>query len=227
MTDYRQKLQAIRDEIDEVLADGWIPWSGGECPVPEDTAVEVEFNDGGRWPEQRADELNWEHGYEISNIIAYRIIEPARPEVGTTFELDYRGWDGKGKLKRVAKEDGYYLHAEYGRQGDWRIFDEKIASGEWTWRPLPAKTHPPKGTLAWVWDDKDPDDRHVRMATADGTWVINEDDWFPEPWDHYEVIPTYEDALRDVLTKLNNLPWGNGTCRQLATWLEDKLCTNT
>ena len=67
--------------------EGWIEWSGGECPVPIDTRVQYRLRsypkaavlsakagglrwDHGRTPESAADSLR------NNDIIAYRIAEP-------------------------------------------------------------------------------------------------------------------------------------------------------
>lgn len=56
-------------------ADGWIPWAGGECPVPGNTVVEVRCQNLVICKE-KASEHWWDHladsGY---NIIAYRIVK--------------------------------------------------------------------------------------------------------------------------------------------------------
>ena len=57
----------------EKANDGWIEWGGGECPVPENSRVDIKFRDGDVGLEQSAN-WDWIHlGYR-SDIIAYRII---------------------------------------------------------------------------------------------------------------------------------------------------------
>lgn len=62
-------------------ADGWIEWSGGECPVGKDSRIDAKFSDG--------DELfgvssDWDWGVDAGrcNIIAYRLHKPeqSKPE---------------------------------------------------------------------------------------------------------------------------------------------------
>lgn len=65
-------------------SDGWMVWEGGECPVPANAFVEVEFRDGVRngvmsaswWstpigPDARS---NWEHCGTADDIVRYRIL---------------------------------------------------------------------------------------------------------------------------------------------------------
>lgn len=67
----------------ETLADGWIAWHGGECPVSDSTPIEVKFRcgdtgsaDAGSWS-WRQSALRGE--YEI---VAYRaIVKPPRDEL--------------------------------------------------------------------------------------------------------------------------------------------------
>jgi hypothetical protein len=52
--------------------EGWLPWEGGECPVPR-PKVEIQYRDGGHdtgdpgW-------FEWDHHRSRDDIIAYRII---------------------------------------------------------------------------------------------------------------------------------------------------------
>jgi hypothetical protein len=60
--------------------DGWIPWSGGECPVPPETIVEAKFGpDGAETDVGRAGRWLWSHHLALqvlrAQIIAYRIVE--------------------------------------------------------------------------------------------------------------------------------------------------------
>ena len=62
----------------------WLPWFGGDCPVPPNCKVQVVFR-GNSWlvgsPEsinaRRADAFNWSHKHCLfnNNIIAYRMLE--------------------------------------------------------------------------------------------------------------------------------------------------------
>ena len=56
---------------------GWIEWAGGECPVPPETrvAVQFRFEPGVDQGNDRAVDLRWSHkGYD-ADIIAYRIVK--------------------------------------------------------------------------------------------------------------------------------------------------------
>ena len=60
-------------------ADGWIPWSGGECPIPEGMAFDLRFRDGvtllAASSISPAAEWGWNHERSPYGIIAYRIIK--------------------------------------------------------------------------------------------------------------------------------------------------------
>ena len=52
----------------------WIEWSGGECPVPVDTKIEIERRNGttenlkaGKWD-------GWSMAGHSTDIVAYRIV---------------------------------------------------------------------------------------------------------------------------------------------------------
>lgn len=68
-------------EWDAPDADGWIQWSGGECPVPPETVVEVKYDDGEITEPDKASTWDWECGWpEGCNIVAYRVVTPAPEE---------------------------------------------------------------------------------------------------------------------------------------------------
>lgn len=68
-------------------ADGWIDWKGGECPVESYQQVQVHLRDGDNLL-GRAGGYYWEHDDEESDIIAYRLAEPAAdPERPKTWRL--------------------------------------------------------------------------------------------------------------------------------------------
>jgi len=63
-------------------ADGWIPWSGGECPIPEGMAFDLRFSDGAKliaassdWPTA---EWDWSCESGPYGIVAYRILVQAQ-----------------------------------------------------------------------------------------------------------------------------------------------------
>jgi len=54
--------------------DGWIPWSGGECPIADFVAHEVRFRDGTLFCEADAvaSKWDWRHTGDKGDIVAYR-----------------------------------------------------------------------------------------------------------------------------------------------------------
>jgi len=61
--------------------DDWIPWNGGNCPVPPNTLVEVKF-DSGEPPiiHLKARLYYWGNNPEYSNIVAYRVVKETNVE---------------------------------------------------------------------------------------------------------------------------------------------------
>lgn len=55
--------------------DGWIPWTGGECPVPGDTVVDVELRNGERFFDRESGYWDWRHSDLALDIIAYRVVK--------------------------------------------------------------------------------------------------------------------------------------------------------
>ena len=61
--------------------DGWIPWTGGDCPVAHGTVVDVRFRDG--WEgDGLASKWRWHHATQENSdvkeldIVAYRVVKP-------------------------------------------------------------------------------------------------------------------------------------------------------
>jgi hypothetical protein len=59
----------------------WIEWSGGECPVPPGTVVEVRFRNGNSDPDSNAEWWTWDWDCDresTRDIVAYRVV-PQNP----------------------------------------------------------------------------------------------------------------------------------------------------
>lgn len=60
---------------DELVADGWIEWKGGECPVPQGTLVDIKLRDGRTVYDGNCGGFRWSHTGMTGDIIAYRIVK--------------------------------------------------------------------------------------------------------------------------------------------------------
>jgi len=63
------------DTYRQIENDDWIEWGGGKCPVPDNTKVQVKFWDGYAPVVDEPQGLRWSMIEEMSDIIAYRVIE--------------------------------------------------------------------------------------------------------------------------------------------------------
>ena len=52
----------------------WIKWSGGECPVPTDTIVEIELRNGDVLRSCLASCYRWDHHGSRGDIVRYRVV---------------------------------------------------------------------------------------------------------------------------------------------------------
>ena len=62
----------------QAAADGWIPWSGGECPLDLLTQVDVRYRNSGELiigSTCLAGAYDWSHDERDYDIIAYRIVK--------------------------------------------------------------------------------------------------------------------------------------------------------
>lgn len=83
-----QSAIITREQYEAALAaknEGWIEWSGGECPVEESVLVDVKFRDGSIHKAQRANYYEWGHvrphfATTGCDIIAYRLHQPQKAE---------------------------------------------------------------------------------------------------------------------------------------------------
>jgi len=55
--------------------DGWIPWSGGLCPLEDGIEHQVKFRGGSFSQDYEATTWCWEHFNHHKDIVAYRVIE--------------------------------------------------------------------------------------------------------------------------------------------------------
>ena len=73
-----------REQYEAALAaknDGWIEWGGGKFPpVSTNTIVDVKFKKGYVQSGYPAGEYSWEHNWQGSNIIAYRLHKQTKSE---------------------------------------------------------------------------------------------------------------------------------------------------
>jgi len=90
MTNNDKQLDASKEMlINKPDADGWISWSGGECPVScSETLVDCKRADGDEYDEYPAKCIYWHGVGEADSIIAYRLHKP---------EDDQPVWNGEGR----------------------------------------------------------------------------------------------------------------------------------
>jgi hypothetical protein len=57
------------------MDEGWIAWSGGECPVEPETLVRIKLRGGYYRPPTKAENFRWTYLDEIPDydIIAYKV----------------------------------------------------------------------------------------------------------------------------------------------------------
>lgn len=53
----------------------WIEWIGGECPVSEETIVDIKYRDGDIDLICHPLDCGWSHEYGAADIVAYRIVK--------------------------------------------------------------------------------------------------------------------------------------------------------
>lgn len=73
------ELETEKRSVDEMekpdeSGDGWIEWNGGECPVPPNTKVEIQYPDNDV-DSCIASAVDWNHYGMGGDITAYRVVK--------------------------------------------------------------------------------------------------------------------------------------------------------
>ncbi len=73
----RAMLQVLRDDTPPPSEPDWIPWSGGLCPVPLGTPVQVRYRSGNEWYASAGSggAECWIHFDTLGDIVAYRVLQ--------------------------------------------------------------------------------------------------------------------------------------------------------
>lgn len=104
-----QSAIITREQYEAALAaknGGWIDWGGGLIPISANTFVDVKFNNGDVRLGKIAGEYSWEHAWEDSNIIAYRLHRPQEAEQAEA--------DDEADLNECASQDAVPLWSGEG-----------------------------------------------------------------------------------------------------------------
>lgn len=107
------------------LPEGFIPWYGGDNPVPG-KFVRIKLQGGYTTPDdrkERANAVKWRHVLNSGNVIGYKVVEdtPAPAPFSTKFvigkEYKTRAGDGPFKLVAIVPEAKYPLIFLGGTEG--------------------------------------------------------------------------------------------------------------
>lgn len=114
-----------RDQYEAALAaknDGWIDWGGGVIPISTNTFVDVKFNNGDVRLGKIAGEYSWEHVWEDSNIIAYRLHQPQEATEADD-EADLNDCIGQGVAQVWSGEEKPTIgtKCEHHSGGQWEV----------------------------------------------------------------------------------------------------------
>lgn len=94
----------------------WIPWHGGEQPVPDGTPVEVWFRRGAVDSCEKAGDWYWQHNGSEYDIVAYRVIgytpEPQPPAIPDGVPCWIKRPNGCRSVVVSDGAGGYYLHGK-------------------------------------------------------------------------------------------------------------------
>ena len=111
--------------------DGWIEWSGGECPVDREALVQPRFRSDSNealLSVDRAGKFRWSNKDWASDIIAYRVIEPiGSPKITTIYRAELTPDQHEAAIRA-------YVGAPYGAKVCLASGGDRIGTGafvEW------------------------------------------------------------------------------------------------
>jgi hypothetical protein len=160
------------------IDDGWTIWTGGECPVDPDTAVEVVYRSGTLPAHGSAAAQRWHHNGGAWDIIAYRVVDDG-----------WRDWThGQGQPEETRGKRGYWDHERNEVNFDLVRWDSFVfihrykVTGDAEPEQVPLSTIMDRqlwwfdGGLWYAVDRHDPNDDVDAFSLTDGTCVSR--DWF-------------------------------------------------
>lgn len=125
------------------VADGWIEWRGGECPVPAGVQLDVRLRFGNAFSAiRRAPALRWTHEGNPGDIVAYRLIrgEPSPqpsnsdPAFKIGDRVQHRRMGDLGTIVELPSEENRHVYrVDFDRGG------RGYAQDESTLRPASAE----------------------------------------------------------------------------------------
>jgi len=120
---YDTDIVSYRVIKEESKDEGWIPWTGGECPVPDGTEVEVEWRTGGTdICDAKFIYWKWDEDDPETDILCYRVISqgsqkgksinPRSVQVGGTHyaEMKIQPWDAINVWSTPEMVLGYHVN---------------------------------------------------------------------------------------------------------------------
>ena len=107
--------------------DGWIKWTGGDCPVDSEAIVEVKYRNPNRYrySNDRAGDFDWSHDGIDGDIIAYRLQHPGFKSLANDDRLE------QDLNECIGQDFDVINHPSHYTQGDIECIDAiKAALGE-------------------------------------------------------------------------------------------------
>jgi len=106
------------------IPEGWIPWSGGDCPVARGTRGEVLLRNGKMHDTDNLDCAFWDHGFGGGDIIAYKVEKPADFKLKAgRFYITATG-ERVGPTEKVERPFGFVFQA--GATRTWTRYGEPL-----------------------------------------------------------------------------------------------------
>jgi len=124
-------------------ADGWIPWNGGECPLPDEVRFDAMFRDGDSTNNNSPKFWRWSHYGVPIDIIAYRPISILNEQQELTMHPTDKLAAARKALEAAQKQYDEAL-AEHQADYPWLHGDDKPA------RDLPPEEWRVGDVVEWV-----------------------------------------------------------------------------
>lgn len=89
-----ERAAKLKNDAPPTIPPGFLPWTGGECPVDPETYVRIFFRDGesnaGFPHEQQAQDWRWTWDNDDSDIVGYRVAHPSEAAAAGALNLEHQ-----------------------------------------------------------------------------------------------------------------------------------------
>lgn len=73
------------------MSNSWVGWTGGECPLPHSSIVNLKFADGSEFSRTAVSIWEWQHKGIATDIVAFQLVGQDKPAREWTVRVGFFG----------------------------------------------------------------------------------------------------------------------------------------